>query len=151
MPAVEIGTVATALATAFGGVDGVEQALDYEPATAKKMPMVSVMFAGFARSGLESANVAEAPISDPIGGRAWIWKYEARLWVALGSDEEAAQEKVQRLTKALVLAVESDPSLGAIADDAAVSSGRVDVARPKTGKAYLVVTLPTFVEITESV
>lgn len=125
------------------------RALDHEPLTAPKLPLLTMMFRGFTRARLESHEV-RAPVVDPIGGRRWIWSFYVRTWVGFKNDPVAAQETLDVLTPQVVVALEEDRSLGGIAVDAAMESGDVAVSRPKAGNPTLILTSICVVETEES-
>lgn len=148
MPTLDPTDVATALATRFAEVDGINTSLDYEPRVAKGMPMVSQLFQGFRRSPLGSPDIERT--RDPIGGRVWVWLYRTRLWVPLAGDEAKAQALQQNLGKALVVSLEADPTLGIGAEDAAMSEGNNLLIPTKGGSPYLVLGITTAVQVVEA-
>lgn len=142
--------VAERLAAQLATVDGIKASLAYEPTSASKLPLVTQMFQGFIRAGLETPELGGTPIKDPLGARSWVYQYATRLWVKLGTSAEPAQQLVQELTYEVVLALERDKSLGGIADDSAMATGDVDVVAPNNGQPMIRVTFATQVEITEA-
>lgn len=132
------------------GVPELRASLATEPSKAPKLPMVSQMFKGFLRAGLETPELSGTPIKDPLGGRSWVYQYATRLWVAMKSSEVEAQKEAQQLTYKVIRALEADKSLGGIADDSAMSTGDLAVVAPKIGLPMLMVTIATQVEITEA-
>lgn len=131
----------------------IQRVLDYEPVVAPTTPLVSMMFAGFDRAGLESPQVQGqgTRIIDPLGGRIWVLNFDVRLWVDLVGDEELAQKRTDALVPQLVGALEADKSLGGIAVDSAIASGRTAIMSPTQGQALLIHTCKCSVEIEESV
>jgi len=142
--------IAERLANQIGTIDSLKGSLPYEPMSASKVPLVTQMFQGFVRAGLETPDLGGTPIKDPLGGRSWVYQYATRLWVGLGSNAEAAQREAQKLTYQVVLALEQDKTLGGIADDTAMATGDLDVVAPKSGQPLIRVTFATQVEITEA-
>lgn len=150
--------VAQALADRFADVDGVAATLPYEPKQAPDMPLVTAMFSGFGRSGLETSRV-EGELRDPLGGRLWIWRYKVRLWCDLSADEEAAQGEVRQLVPDLVRALEEEPRfLAELAsggftppalDDSAMVAGVQAIARTEGGHTVLLFDMECLVEVTE--
>ncbi|HWC08899.1 MAG TPA: hypothetical protein VG458_07600, partial [Solirubrobacterales bacterium] len=131
--------------------DALQRVLTYEPVQAPPTPLLTMMFAGYRRRGLETPELQTAPIRDPIGGRIWIFNFDVRLWVDLVSDEEAAQRRTDALVPVVVAALEEDPSLGSLAVDSAMSSGDTHIMSPQQGQALLIHTCKCSVEIEESV
>ena len=129
-------SIAVDLAVLFEGVDGVAAALPYEPAQAPDLPLVSVLDAGFRRAGLATSRVQDE-IRDPLGGRAWVWLYRARLWVDLSDDEQTAQRDSRALVRAIVLALEGNPRLNNTLDDSAIASGETFIGKTQAGQAVL--------------
>jgi hypothetical protein len=122
--------------------------LTYEPTSAPALPLLTMQTAGFNRASLASAQV-QPPITDPLQGRTWVWRFDVRLWVALVGDAEAAQKSMDRLIPQVVTALEADKSLAGIADDAAISTGDTAVVRPRQGQPVLVTSCRCAVETTE--
>lgn len=151
-PPVEIQTVAQALSDRFGAVEGVAKSLPYEPLKAPRMPLVSVMFEGFKRRQLESAEVDGPRLHDPLGGRIWVYTFAVRIWVKLASDEAKAQSVMMDLAKKIPLALEADASLGSLAVDSAMAQGNVTIVEPAKGKGqpFLMLNCATAVEVEES-
>lgn len=130
--------------------DAIKRVLTYEPMEAKTTPLLTMMFAGFRRRGLETPQLQTAPIQDPLGGRLWIFNFDVRLWVELISDEEAAQRRTDALVPQVVAALEADPSLGSLAVDSAMASGTTNIMSAKQGQALLIHTCQCSVEIEET-
>lgn len=130
----------------IGDLKGV---LDYEPLVAPTLPLLTMQTAGFNRAGLQTPQV-QPPITDPIGGRTWVWRFDVRLWVGLIGDADAAQKSMDRLIPQVVTTLEADKSVGGIADDAAIAAGDTAVVRPREGQAVFVATCRCAVETTET-
>lgn len=133
-------------------VEGLQRVLTYEPTQAPTTPLLTMMFAGFGRAGLESPDVRGegARLRDPIGGRIWVFNFDVRLWVDLVSDEEQAQERTDRLVPQIVAALETNKSLSGLAVDSAVASGNTNIMSPSQGQALLIHTFKCSVEIEET-
>jgi hypothetical protein len=86
---------------------------------------------------------------DPIGGRRWVWKLWIRVWVAMQSDAQAAQNELDVLIPQVVVALENDRSLGGVAVDAAIASGDAGIVRPEQGQPTLMLTCDLAVETEE--
>lgn len=120
----------------------------YEPAKAPDLPLLSMQTRGFRRGSLTDATV-EGPIRDPLGGRRWVWRLDVRVWVAVASDEVAAQRTLDRLIPQVVIALEEDTSLGGVAVNAVLSSGSAVIVNPKAGQPMLMLTCDCAVETEE--
>jgi hypothetical protein len=127
--------------------------LTFEPVQAPTTPLLTMMFAGFGRAGLERPEVegATARLRDPLMGRIWVFNFDVRLWVDLVGDEEAAQSRTDKLVPPIVAALEEDKSLGGLAVDSAMASGSTNIMSPDQGQALLIQTCKCSVEIEESV
>lgn len=132
-----IGTIKSAIAALLLEVEDINDVKLTEPAKATTFPMVSLLFVGFTRAGLESPEVDGVRVYDPLGGRSWIWSFKVRLWIDPKADWDAAQLKADVLVPALVRAWEEDKSLGGVADDSAVQSGIIARATPQNSSAGL--------------
>ena len=133
-------------------LEALQKVLTYEPMQAPTTPLLTMMFAGFNRKGLDTPDVQGqgVRIQDPIGGRIWVFKFDVRLWVDLVGDEEAAQRRTDQLVPPLVAALENDASLGGLAVDSAIASGDTSIMSPSQGQALLIHTCKCSVEIEES-
>jgi len=131
--------------------DTIQRVLTYEPLEAPTTPLLTMMFSGYRRAGLETPQVQGVPVRDPIGGRVWIFNFDVRVWVDLIGDEERAQERMDKLVPTVVAALEAEKSLGTLAVDSAMSSGETAIMSPESGQALLIHTCKCSVEIEESV
>jgi hypothetical protein len=131
--------------------NALHRVLDYEPVQAPTTPLLTIMFAGFRRAGLETPGIEGERMQDPLGGREWVLHFDVRLWVDLVGDEELAQRRTNRLVPQVVAALESDKSLGGLAVDSAMPSGQTNIMSPEQGQALLIHTCKCSVEIEESV
>lgn len=120
----------------------------YEPKQAPALPLLSMQTRGFKRGGLADG-VLEGPIRDPLGGRRWVWRLDVRVWVAVASDEVAAQRTLDRLIPQVVSALEEDPTLGGVADNAVLSAGTAVIVNPQAGNPTLMLTCDCAVETEE--
>jgi hypothetical protein len=119
-----------------------------EPKQAPDLPLLSMQTRGFRRGSLTDA-VVEGPIRDPLGGRRWVWRLDVRVWVAIASDEVAAQRTLDALIPQVVNALEEDPTLGGVADNAVISAGNAVIVNPKAGNPMLMLTCDCAVETEE--
>lgn len=151
-----IGEVKTGLVDVWEGIvdkedpDALHRVLPYEPMQATTTPLLSMMFSGFRRAGLETPDLQTAPVKDPLGGRIWIFNFDVRLWVDLVSDEKLAQERTDKLVPQVVAALEANRSLSSLAVDSAIASGDTAIMSPKQGQALLIHTCKCSVEIEET-
>jgi hypothetical protein len=120
----------------------------YEPKQAPDLPLLSMQTRGFRRGSLTDA-VVEGPIRDPIGGRRWVWRLDVRVWVAVLSDEVAAQRTLDALIPQVVIALEEDPTLGGVALNAVLSAGNAVLVQPREGNPTLMLTCDCAVETEE--
>lgn len=127
-----------------------EKVLDYEPAKAPKLPLLTMMTGGFSRANLES-NTVRRPVVDPIGGRSWVWELWVRVWIGFKTDPQAAQRTLDVLIPQVVLALEADSTLGGVAEDSAFETGKAAVVRPKDGNPVLMLTATCLVETVEPI
>jgi len=131
--------------------DALGRVLTYEPVQAPTTPLLTMMFAGFRRAGLETPEVeGGSRLQDPLGGRTWVLDFDVRLWVDLIGDEEQAQRRTDKLVPVIVAALEEDKSLGGLADDSAIASGRSAIMSPEQGQALLIHTCKCSVEVVET-
>lgn len=153
-PAELIPTLKAALldvwAPADTPIEGLAAVADHEPTQAPDMPLLSMMTRGFRRARLETPDLeGEGRIQDPISGRRWVFLFWIRVWVALGSDAEAAQKRLDVLIPRVVVALENDRSLGGVAVDAAMSSGDAGIVSPQQGQPTLMLTCDLAIETEE--
>lgn len=125
-----------------------EAVLDHEPKQAPALPLLTMQTRGFYRAGLEKPRVRD-PIIDPLMGRAWVFRFDVRVWVGVHSDEKKAQEDLDVLIPQVVAALEYDRSLEGVAVDAALEEGDAAVVVPQTGNSLLMLTCSCFVETEE--
>lgn len=138
--------------TIVGEADGqLQRVLTYEPMEAPTTPLLTMMFAGYNRAGLETPTVEGQRIIDPLGGREWVFHFDIRIWVDLVGDEQLAQKRMNALVPQVVAALEADKSLGGFAVDSAMPSGLTNIMSPNQGQALLIHTCKCSVEIEESV
>jgi hypothetical protein len=142
-----LAEVKEGLATNFELVEGLT-VLGYEPTQAPALPLLTMQTRGFVRAKLDSDEV-QGPIVDPLMGRRWVWRLYVRVWVALKSDPEAAQDEQDALIAKVVSALESDRSLGGVANDSTLASGESVIVRPQSGQAMLMLTCDCQVETEE--
>lgn len=141
--------IAEKLADLFRVVDGIKMAKSEEPTQFGKMPAVSVMDQGFARSNIASPAVEGTGVQDPLGGREFVWAYTVRPFVSLGGDQEEAQRWLRYLSIGVIDAVEKNRSLGGLVTEAAIASGELVIIDPRQGRRMLAMNMTATVSWTE--
>lgn len=129
-------------------VGDLKHVLDHEPKQAPGMPLLTMMTRGFRRGSLSDSTI-ERDIRDPLMGRRWVWLLDVRVWVAVRSDEQAAQRSLDVLAPTVVVALETDPTLGGVANNSVLSSGDAVLVRPREGNPTLMLTCACSVETEE--
>jgi hypothetical protein len=142
--------IAEKLAEIFGAVDGIKLAKPEEPRQFAKLPAVSVMDQGFARSNIASPAVEGTGVQDPLGGREWVWSYTVRPFVSLGGDQEEAQRLLRYLAVGLVDAVERNRTLDGLVVEAAIASGELVIIEARQGRRMLAMNCTATVSWTEA-
>lgn len=139
-PGSQVAAVKASLAAALTPVSGVNGVYTFEPRQAPAAPpILTMMTAGFRRSGLENPEVGGGSrLIDPLGHRAWVWQVSLRLWVPIKTSERTGQEQTDSLLPLIVAALEADRSLGGTVEDTAVAQGNVGVVDDQRGSPLMV-------------
>lgn len=149
IPLTKVQEIAEKLAEIFAKVERVELAKPEEPRQFAKMPAVSVMDQGFARSNIASPAVEGTGVQDPLGGREWVWEYTVRPFVSLEGDQEEAQRLLRYITIGVVDALETNRSLDGLVTDSAVASGQLVIIEANRGRRMLAMNCTVTVSWTE--